>query len=139
MIRNLLTTLFFVTAGITCTAQRIVSFGIDVSKPMNEIDVPASINLDALTFVPDSLLTLVEINGTTRTEIPFQITQGKNRMLHWVIRTGNNAASKRSYELTKSKTPTFDRMKAEMKDGSLTIHAKGKNLLRYWYQTVYPP
>lgn len=139
MIRNLLTTLFLVPAGIICTAQRIVSFDVDVSKPMNAIDVPVSINLDALTFVPDSLLTLVEINGSTRTEIPFQITQGKHRMLHWMIRTNNNAARKHSYELTKSKTPTFDRMNAEMKDGSLTIHAKEKNLLRYWYQTVYPP
>ena len=139
MIQKIYTTLLILTACLICTAQKIASFEVDLSKPMNGIEIPASINLDDFTFVADSLLTLVEINGSRRAEVPFQITQGKHRTLHWIIRSGNIAARKHSYEITKGKTPTFNRMKAEMKDGSLTIAANDKNLLRYWYQTVYPP
>ena len=126
-------------ATIICTAQKLASFEIELTKPTNGIEIPASVNLDNVTFVPDSLLTLVEVQGSTRTAVPFQLTQGKNRILHWMIIPGNKGEKKRVFELVKGKPNSFDRIDAIMKDGSLTIKAGDKNLLRYWYQTVYPP
>ena len=39
----------------------------------NSIGAPVYINLDAITSVPDSLLSLREISGKNSTTIPFQI------------------------------------------------------------------
>jgi hypothetical protein len=139
MIRNFFLLIMFSGAVLESHAQKLIGFEIDLTKPMNGIDVPASINLDQVSFVADSLLTLVEVNDSTRTAVPFQITQGRNRILHWMISNGNGGTKKRVYELLKRKPSTFDQINAVMKDGSLTIQSGNKNLLRYWYQTVYPP
>lgn len=119
--------------------QKIAGFEVELIKPTNGLEVPASVNLDQVSFVPDSLLTLVEVIGSKRTPVGFQITQGKNRVLHWMIIPSNDGGRKRVFELIKDRPSSFDRINAMMKDGSLTIQSGNKNLLRYWYQTVYPP
>lgn len=129
--------LIFLIATFSIQAQKIASFEVDLSKPTNGIEVPVSVNLDQVSFIPDSLLTLSEVTGSKRTAVPFQVTQGKNRVLHWMIL--NDGAKKRVFELSKGKASPFEQMNAVMKDGSLTIQSGNKNLLRYWYQTVYPP
>jgi hypothetical protein len=120
-------------------SQRLAVLEVELDKPTNGLEVPASINVDQVSFVHDSLLTLVEVSGSKRTPVPFQVTQGKNRILHWMITPGSNTAKRRVFELMKGKPSTFEQMNAMMKDGSLTIQSGSKNLLRYWYQTVYPP
>lgn len=120
-------------------AQKILGFELGVEKPTSGLEIPASINLDQVSFIPDSLLTLVEVSGTKKTPIPFQITHGKSRNLHWIITQGNENNKKHRYELIKAKASVFNQMNTVMKDGSLTIQSGNKNLLRYWYQTVYPP
>ncbi len=139
MARNIFVLILAVGSVLISHAQKIAGFEVELSKPTNGLDVPVSMNLDQVSFVADSLLTLLEVNGSQRTPVPFQITQGKNRTLNWMISAGNNGAKKRVFELIKSKPATFDVINAIVKDGSLTIQSGNKNLLRYWYQTVYPP
>jgi hypothetical protein len=139
MKRKTLLLLFIVYASKICYAQKIVSLEVELLKPTNGLTIPASVNLDQFSFLADSVITLVEVNGSKRTAVPFQITQGKNRILHWLVNPGNNGDKKRMFELVKGKPLTFEQIAAIRKDGSLTIHSGNKSLLRYWYETVYPP
>ena len=120
-------------------AQKVARFDVDVSRPTNGIAAPISVNLDGISFLADSLLTLVEVSGSKRIPVPFQITHGKNRILHWVVTSTDVAVKKKVFELIQSRSPVFESILGTMKDGSLTIQSGNKNLLRYWYQTVYPP
>ena len=139
MVKKILIAFLLLTGTIFCSAQKIASFEVELTSPTNGIEIPTSVSLDNISFVPDSLLTLVEVSGAKRTPIPFQITQSKNRVIHWIILPRNDGNKKRVYELVKGKPSNFDQMSAVMKDGSLTIQSGNKNLLRYWYKTVYPP
>ena len=139
MTKTFLTLLFLSKLTTFCHAQKLASFEVELNKPTNGIETPGSIELDPVTFLHDSLLTLVEVSGSKRTTVPFQVTHGKTRMLHWMIHPGNDGNKKSVYELVRGKPADFEKMSAVMKDGSLTIQSSNKNLLRYWYQTVYPP
>jgi hypothetical protein len=102
--------------------------------------IPTSVELDKITFASDSSLNLVEVEGNKRIPIPFQISQGEHRILNWLVKAGTGSATKkRSFELQKGTPSDFDQITATLKDGALTIHSGNKNLLRYWYKTVYPP
>ena len=60
---------FFFSASYS-NAQKLATFEIDVTKPMNGIHVPAAVNLDEVSFVPDSLLVLVEVTGAKKNASP---------------------------------------------------------------------
>jgi len=139
MKRRILTIILLVSIQLIGAAQKIAGFEVDLSKQTNGLDEPASINLDNVSFVPDSLLSLVEVTGSKRIPVPFQISQEKHRTLYWMIHPGNNENKKRVFELVKAVPQKFKQINATIKDGSLTIEADNKNLLRYWYTTVNPP
>ena len=139
MIRNLLTLLILSTSLSFGYAQRLAVFEFDLDKPTNGLEVPVSVNLDQVSFVHDSSLALIEVSGQKRTPVRFQVTQAKNRMLHWIITTAGSSSKKRVFELMKSEPSGFENMNAIVNDGSLTIQSGNQNLLRYWYKTVYPP
>lgn len=121
-------------------AQKIATMEVDLSRSMHGLAVPASVALDRISFSSDSSLMLVEVDGNKRTPVPFQISQGQERILYWVVQPGTaSGAKKRIFELQKGAAPGFNKMKADMKDGALTISVENRNLLRYWYTTVYPP
>ena len=65
--------------------------------------VPAKIDLDAITFLSDSVLSLVEVQGTKRTPVPFQIETKQSSRLHWMVNSDNDKIKKRVYELIKDK------------------------------------
>lgn len=126
---------------ISIHAQRIATLEADLSKATNGLAVPASIDLDKITFSSDSVLTLVEVVGNKRTSIPFQISQGEHRTLNWMVKApAANTSKKIIFELqNKSSDEKFEEISAGLNDGALTISSGNKNLLRYWYKTVYPP
>jgi hypothetical protein len=130
--------LFFGTCiSLAGHGQRIAVFEVDISRVANGIDLPVSVNLDPITFEPDSSLVLAEVEGSKRTPVAFQISRGTTRMIHWSIpRTG---AKKMSFELSKGKTTAPAQVNATRSNGELTIQSGDKNLLRYVYKTVYPP
>jgi len=118
--------------------QKIATLEVELPASTNSMLVPVSANLDNITFVADSLLTLVEVEGSKRTAVPFQINDGKQRTLYWTVKSGDNQ-KKKIFELLKEKPSAFKSIEATTKDGALTIHSGDKNLLRYMYKTVYPP
>ena len=120
-------------------AQKIATLEVELTKSTNGINIPLSTNLDAITFLADSVLNLVEVQGNKRSPVAFQISEGKERILTWMIKPEKNIAEKKIFELVKGVPSVFPPIKATMNDGALTIHAGERNLLRYMYKTVYPP
>jgi len=119
--------------------QKIASIVVQLPHPTEGIGVTASVDLDPVTYVPDSSLVLLAVDGNKRTAVPFQISRANRRTLHWIMPSDSRAAKKYVFELVKGTPPSFDQINAEIKEGALTIHQGSKNLLRYQFRTVYPP
>src|SRR5687768_27942 len=125
------------TPGI---AQKIATLDVEFAAPLNGLSVPAKVNLDGITFLSDTVLNLVEIQGNKKTPVSFQIENNGNRVLHWMVNSDNDKSKRRIYELVKG-TPEKpgDLIQGKIENGTLTIHSGDKNFLRYNFKTVYPP
>lgn len=134
MNKNNWLTLFFLIMSFVSSAQKVATFEVELPVSTNELDIPVSIDLDKYTSLSGSSLILKEINGNASTSIPFQVD---NRTLNWVIRNGNK--KKHSYQLIKGEPHKFDEIHLEKKNGALTARYSNQNLLRYQFETVYPP
>jgi Methane oxygenase PmoA len=137
MFRIVIILLFVFVLQQLSIAQTLATLEADLSRPAHGLQVPAHINLDELTFIADSALSLVEVTGGQKISVPFQITSGEHRIFHWLI--SDSGQPKRTYQLISSAPQKFPEIIAEKKDGSVTISSGDKNLLRYHYGTVYPP
>ena len=120
-------------------AQKITTIEVELPKPTSGLAVPVSIDLDQITFLPDSALSLVEIVGKKSIPVPFNTRQGDQRTLNWLITAENNSQKKHTYNLIKGKRAHFPELTAANNDGAITIRDGDKNLLRYFFKTVYPP
>lgn len=119
-------------------AQKIATFSIALSSEKPGMDIPVSINLDSITKLPAGSLSLLEIADNRLTPIPFQVSPGKYRTLHWIVRN-EKLLNKRTYQLAKAAPAAFNTIEAITTNGSVTIRSGNMNLLRYQFQTVYPP
>lgn len=129
----------FLTVHVS--AQAVATFEVDLSRETNGINVPVKVNIDAVTFLPDSMLSLAEVQGGKRIPVSFQIDHGLQRELYWVIDTKSNSNKKRIFELTKGNKSAAAGAKIEIagNDGAVVIKAAGKDLLQYNFKTVFPP
>lgn len=119
-------------------AQKIASLQVEMDYPAAGITVPVEVNLDPITNLPASHLNLFEVQGNKKIPVAFQIAHGVDRKLTWLI---DDRMKKRTYELvevsaTKQDDPSIRAIK---NDGALTLMAGDRDLLRYQYETVYPP
>jgi hypothetical protein len=104
MLRRIVITCISVLISVHCTGQKLASFEVSFTKETRGLDIPVSVNLDQVTFVSDTLLTLFEIIGKTKSEIPFQVEQGNPRRIHWMVSTGSNSSENHLFELHQGKT-----------------------------------
>lgn len=127
--------------SIAVLGQKIATIEVDISKPMKGLTVPASIDLDAITFQSDSDLTLIEIKKNGRQPVPFQIENKNRRVLTWLVNTDDDKIKKRIYELVVGSDIMMKVgvVEASASDGALVIRAGDQNLLQYNFKTVYPP
>jgi len=137
MIRKYLLLLLMLTA-LKTQAQKIATFEVEPTKVPSDTDVPINMSLDGVTFLSDTALSLVEIQGNSRIAIPFQITPGSPRTISWIVK-GNSGQKKKIYELTKSAPSKQNNIVAKVESKYLTVQSGDKNLLRYYYATIYPP
>ncbi|MBN2347861.1 MAG: PmoA family protein [Bacteroidales bacterium] len=119
------------------TGQPIATLEVELPDSTMGIDVPASINLDNITTYTGDL-SLFEVTNGQSIEVPVQISNGEKRVLSWLV-TGDNSIDKRKYELVKGKSAEAEIVQATKEDGGLVIHEGDKNLLRYQFETMYPP
>src|SRR5688572_30460721 len=82
-------------------SQKVATIEVDLSRASNGLDAPASFDLDAVTFLSDTILSFVEVQGSKKIPVPFQIENTQHRTLHWMVKAGNEKIRKRIYELTK--------------------------------------
>jgi len=121
-------------------SQKIASLEVILTKPAYGLNVPVSINLDEVTYIPDTLLVLYEVKEKGKTAVPFQIEPGDPRRLTWMVATGTGSAGeKHLYEIVKGRPDQIEAIRASINDGALLIHSGDKNMLQYYFKTVYPP
>ncbi len=139
IIRRLLILVIFISAYQNTRGQNIATLEVTLPVSAYDLEIPVFVNLDAITYLADTLLSMYEIKGNARTAIPFQIEMGRERKLHWSVTGGTNAGEKHVYEIEKkpAKQPVW--ISATKRDGALVIHQGSKDLLSYYFKTVYPP
>ena len=120
-------------------SQRIATLEVNVKPSSVFSEFPVHVNLDALTMVADSSLTLYEIDGKGKSAVPFQIDHQHSRVLYWMVDPATGK-SKRFYELaTGREIPSGKNIQLKKTNGQLVIANNNRSLLRYNYATVYPP
>jgi hypothetical protein len=124
--------------GAFSQSLRIATFEVNIERAQEGLLIPAAIDLDQVTFLADSLLSLDLVEGTNHINVPFQVSSHDRRMLHWLA-GAKGGAKKQVYELSRRSPTHFSSVTAVKKNGALTISAGQKNLLRYNYGIVYPP
>ncbi len=125
-------------ASFTGNAQIIKTFTLNLPHATNGIAVPASLFLKNLKLPPLNSIELVQLDGNKKTPVAFQISNGKEKKLSFLVNpAGDNKSI--SFQLVKTKGKKFDEVKATKKDGALILSANNKNLLSYHYKTMYPP
>jgi hypothetical protein len=129
--------IFIVTVS---KAQRIATLTVPVSGPVLQTDIPVNVNLDEITQLPDSVISLVEVQNGKRVPVAFQIESKGRRTLYWMLRQNGSKAVSRTFELVKG-APPKDAEEVEVTNdaGSLVISAHRKHLLQYNYKMHYPP
>lgn len=136
---------FFLAAllwGSQAQAQQLASFQVSLDKRYHaELAIPVQVNLDEITYLPDSLLQLVRVSGKQRQPVAFQVEKNGHRTLHWIVDPLAGKSRKATYVLEKGKTPgpAPEGVQVEVKDGLLTVKSRNQNLLRYHYKTLMPP
>jgi mannose-6-phosphate isomerase-like protein (cupin superfamily) len=134
MLRQLLVIISCISTCGAC-AQQIATLQVHLARLSNGVAVPIETDLDAITFLPDSALDLLEVDAHGHTfSIPFQIENAGHRTLHWIA-----DLSTEYYLLVTGAAYPFDPIRAVANDGALTIFNGNQHLLQYVYNTVYPP
>mgnify|MGYP000684080771 CR=1 FL=1 len=136
--RNWLIILFCFLGTIT-NAQKIAGIDVELAESTRGLKIPVSLNLDAITFQADSLLSLVQIKNGSREEVPFQIEQGEERKLYWFVSNDSGDSQTLHFELESKKSNPIDEMKIKKDGETLVISSKDNHLLSYQYATMYPP
>jgi hypothetical protein len=128
--------LVFLMAGSSpVIAQKLAAFNIELPVQSHGLDIPVSIELKKFSSLPAGAVVLHEIDGKQSHEVPIQ--SDDDGTITWMIR----AASKKNYryELHKGKAISSAGILLKKENGSLTAVAGALPLLRYQFETVYPP
>ena len=141
---NVLKNLFLwiaVLAGISASAQDLLKFDV-LAGNVDRTDCPVSLSIDQLNYNSDSLtLALFEMSGKTETAMPCQIETGSGARLWFILNGTTLKNTKRTFVIRKTAgTPnSISGIKAERKDGALTLSSNGKPILSYQIETINPP
>ena len=138
-VKRLFCLIFLLTSGLISFGQKVATLEVTLPVSAHNLEIPVSVNLDEITYLADSLLSMYEVKSNARTAVPFQIEMGKERKLYWSVTGGTNAGEKHIYELEKKQVKQPVWISATKRDGALVIHTGSKDLLSYFFRTVYPP
>jgi hypothetical protein len=140
--KHLLALLSSLFIFLTDTAAQKVLARIEVQvSDQSSIAFPVYTNLDAITTLDHSSLSLIEVQEKKRIATPIQIEQREGqRQMHWIVEPNGVPVKKRIFELVNRKNDfPAPVMLASKNKGAVVIKSNGKNLLQYNFETVYPP
>lgn len=118
-------------------AQVIARFTLNVT---NSISTPVYIPLYNITTLHDSAFYLREVVGKDFVNVPFQVENGQQRFLWWIIKPGDK--HKRVFELCNSNSRELRQkrpLNISSKDGNVLITSGASRVIQYNYATHYPP
>lgn len=122
------------------TAQTIAVLTVPANNIPPGMSFPASVKLDEITLLPDSVISLVEVADGKRMRVACQIENRGERVLYWLINDRASGGKKRVFELVKrAPLPKTAAMQVTLDAGALLIKSGERNLLQYNYKTHYPP
>lgn len=119
--------------------QSIAKISLDDVEP-SRFAFPVSIELNSITDLPDSLLTLVKISEGQSNEIPFQIDNLNGRKLTWLVKP-NDGRTNYTYELRKShhKNEAIQYLSLDQSEKALVVKKNGLDLWQYNQGLALPP
>lgn len=119
--------------------QTIAKISLD-DVEFSQFAYPVSIDLNSITELPDSLLTLVNISGAQTNEIPFQLDNLNGRKLIWMVKPKEGETSY-TYELRKShkKSVVEQFLSLDQSEKALVIKKDGLDLWQYNQGLTMPP
>lgn len=134
----LLVILLSATSFLSVQAQVLAELEVNFTEQKIS-NVPVSVSLDAITFLPGSELTLLEESSGSSIEVPYQIENKGERILHWLI-VPRKAAQTRRFKLV-NRPPGTSGEKVELvkQNGSLVIKDNQTKFLSYQFGMHYPP
>lgn len=126
--------------GFSAWSQTLATFKVEMPADVKGFGVPAGVNLDPITFAPDSVIRLFLLENGKRTPMASQITPGDHRWLYWII-PSSVANSKKSltFELARGAMDEGQEVTLLDKDGAYVFHEGTKDLLAYHYGIMMPP
>ncbi|SFE05243.1 Methane oxygenase PmoA [Chitinophaga sp. CF118] len=113
-------------------AQSTTRFVVETGAS-RRVNIPVNYKL---TLPIEDQLQLVEIIGTQRKPVPFQLSA---HQIYWLLDGINEAGSRRIFELSSTATASPAIMQVRDSAGSLILQEHGRRLMQYNYATVYPP
>lgn len=124
---------------LTGVGQSIAKISLDDVEP-SKFAYPVSIDLNSITDLPDSLLTLVNISKGQANAIPFQLDNLNGRKLTWMVKPKEGKTSY-TYELRKNhnKNETEQFLSLDQSEKALVIKKEGLDLWQYNQGLAMPP
>ncbi len=123
-------------------AQRIAVFETQLpANDTSDLIIPVQINLDNITPLGDSSLSLIQVENSKKTQVPFQIYNDDKRWLCWSLQNKKSNKGRLIFELhvkTKNEINPAKSLSLNIKDSMLIVSSGANNLLRYVYKTWYP-
>ncbi|MEJ7777943.1 MAG: PmoA family protein [Daejeonella sp.] len=121
-------------------AQTLATLEIEPARGSAGADVHVRFNLDQVTFLPDSMISLFEVSNGKKISVDYQVENRGNRNIYWMMNQSGVNTQKRIFELVQgAPAKPQTNMNAVANNGAITISSGGKNFLQYNYKTMYPP
>lgn len=137
--RFLISAILIQAFSIGAFSQVIATFSVASGK-YSRSQTPVSYNITQLTSLPDSVLVLEEITGKSIKAVPYQIENGRERLLWWVLEGETKAGQVRKYQLVRgSPRSSASSVRVNRDPGGVEVAIEDRKVLRYNAQTVNPP
>ncbi|HEC02094.1 MAG TPA: hypothetical protein ENI81_01030, partial [Phycisphaerales bacterium] len=105
------------------------------------LDTPVSLDLSGVAGIgfPSDELSLVELKGSRRVNVPVQFEAGSPPRLWWVLSGTTPAGTKRTYELLEGSARAVGGVTTKQDDKVIQIKKDGTKVLSYNHALVPPP
>lgn len=139
LFRILVASLISIGLRSNVSAQEIATLEVSLSDDeLVSSGIPVSTDLDAITYLADSALVLVEWVKGEELAVNFQIENEQGRRLVWLLDPARSG--KRIYKLIQRSAPApAPVISSKIEDGGIVLGNATQSLLRYNYETVFPP
>lgn len=137
-LRHILVSLFMLGWVSTARSQEVATLQVDPPGAHLLSAVPVSTDLDQITYLADSLLSLVEWVDGRAVPVSFQIDREKGRRLVWML--DQKRKGTRTFKLMQTQPVSFRSVvTSTLADGAIVLANVDRPLLQYNFAIMMPP